>query len=206
MSELVSLDTPTYAVPEDKLNRVDESLHEQYNIPPSRMFLINKSLRIYREKYPTHPVFDASQGDGGASLPGVPKSILERAAQMQIEHGTKYDMPFGTNSFRETVIEKYWQLDPALGIGPNNVIATCGGRDALVKAYQAMLALGHGRSGDVSHGSDQGRLVSGPAEHAAFHLELQTLRRLHGSAAGNRMDQHVGSGRIAGYPFSAGAG
>ena len=107
MSELVSLDTPTYAVPEDKLNRVDESLHEQYNIPPSRMFLINKSLRIYREKYPTHPVFDASQGDGGASLPGVPKSILERAAQMQIEHGTKYDMPFGTNSFRETVIEKY---------------------------------------------------------------------------------------------------
>ena len=34
-------------------------------------------------------------------------------------------------------------------LGPNNVIGTCGGRDALVKAYQAMLSLGHGREGDV---------------------------------------------------------
>ena len=30
-----------------------------------------------------------------------------------------------------------------------NVVATVGGRDALVKAYQAMLALGHGREGDL---------------------------------------------------------
>jgi aspartate aminotransferase len=58
-------------------------------------------------------------------------------------------MPFGTNSFRESVIENYWGLDAGFGIGPANVIATAGGRDALVKAYQAMLALGHGRSGDV---------------------------------------------------------
>jgi aspartate aminotransferase len=149
MSELVSLDTPTYAVPEENLNRVDESLQKQFTIPPSRMFLINKSLKTYREKYPSSSVFDASQGDGGASLPGVPREILERAAQMQYDHGTSYDMPFGTDTFRKTVIEKYWQLDPAIGLGPNNVIATCGGRDALVKAYQAMLALGHGRSGDV---------------------------------------------------------
>ena len=35
------------------------------------------------------------------------------------------------------------------GIGPNNIIATQGGRDALVKAYQAMLTLGHGRQGDL---------------------------------------------------------
>ncbi len=94
-------------------------------------------------------LYDASQGDGGASLPGVPKAILERAAEMQYEHGTHYDMPFGTAAYRESVIEKYWQLDPSLGWGPANVLGACGGRDALVKAYQAMLALGHGRQGDV---------------------------------------------------------
>jgi aspartate aminotransferase len=149
MSELASLDTPTYAVPEVNLNSVDDSLSKQFAIPPSRMFLINKSLKTYKEKYPSSPVFDASQGDGGASLPGVPKGILERAAQMQIEHGTSYDMPYGTDAYRKTVVEKYWKLAPSLGLGPSNVIATCGGRDALIKAYQAMLALGHGRSGDV---------------------------------------------------------
>jgi aspartate/methionine/tyrosine aminotransferase len=118
-------------------------------IPPSRMFLINKSLKVFQEKNPGALIFDASQGDGGASLPGVPKSILERAAQMQIERGTSYDMPYGTDLYRKVVVETYWKLDPALGFGPANVLATVGGRDALVKAYQAMLALGHGREGDV---------------------------------------------------------
>ena len=94
-------------------------------------------------------MFDASQGDGGASLTGTPVEILERAAQMQVENGTAYDMPFGTKAFRQSVIEDYWQLDSELGIGPGNVIGTAGGRDGLMKAYRAMLALGHGRQGDV---------------------------------------------------------
>lgn len=94
-------------------------------------------------------MYDASQGDGGASLPGVPAPILERAAQLQLEHGTAYDMPYGTDEFRKVVLENYWCLNPQLGLVPGNVIATAGGRDALVKAYQAMLALGHGRIGDV---------------------------------------------------------
>jgi aspartate/methionine/tyrosine aminotransferase len=113
------------------------------------MFLINKSLRVFQERQPGRPVFDASQGDGGASLPGVPREILEKAAELQIEHGTAYDMPYGTDVYRRCVVEQYWQLDPALGIGPGNVLGTAGGRDALVKAYQAMLSLGHGRQGDV---------------------------------------------------------
>jgi aspartate/methionine/tyrosine aminotransferase len=113
------------------------------------MFLINKGLAVYRQKNPDGRTFDASQGDGGASLPGVPRDILERAARLQIEHGTAYDMPFGTEAYRKTVVEKYWKLDPATGLGPNNVIGTQGGRDALVKAYGAMLALGHGRQGDL---------------------------------------------------------
>jgi aspartate aminotransferase len=141
--------TPAYAVPTGNLVPISDHLRQLMDIPPSRMFLINKSLKIYQEKNPGAPVFDASQGDGGASLPGVPKTILERAAQMQIEHGTAYDMPYGTDAYRKAVIEKYWKLDPALGVGPANVLGTCGGRDALVKAYQAMLALGHGRQGDL---------------------------------------------------------
>jgi aspartate/methionine/tyrosine aminotransferase len=119
------------------------------DIPPSRMFLINKSWKVYQEKNPDAKIFDASQGDGGASLPGVPRAILERAAQIQIDHGTAYDMPFGTEAYRKSVIERYWKLDASSGWGPANVLGTAGGRDALVKVYQAMLALGHGRQGDL---------------------------------------------------------
>jgi aspartate aminotransferase len=145
----ISNTTPVYAVPDANLVPVSGHLREMRDIPPSRMFLINKSLKVYNEKHPSAQVFDASQGDGGASLPGVPEAILERAAQLQIEHGTAYDMPFGTDTYRKSVIEQYWKLDPALGWGPVNVLGTAGGRDALVKAYAAMLALGHGRQGDA---------------------------------------------------------
>lgn len=140
---------PVYAVNEETLVPVSNHLAHMTPIPPSRMFLINKLLRVFSERNPGNPTYDASQGDGGASLPGTPPEILERAARLQIDHGTAYDMPFGTEIFRKAVIEKYWQLDSRFGIGPANVIATVGGRDALVKAYQAMLALGHGRQGDV---------------------------------------------------------
>jgi aspartate aminotransferase len=140
---------PVYAVNEGNLTPVSEHLSRMESIPASRMFLINKSLKVYQQKYPGSPIFDASQGDGGASLPGVPRDILEKAAQMQVDNGTAYDMPFGTEAFRRTVVEDYWKLDSSTGLGPANVLATVGGRDALVKAYQAMLALGHGRAGDA---------------------------------------------------------
>ena len=149
MDSLVPLDTPTFAVADSHLVPVSAHLGQLFPVPPSRMFLINKSLKIFSEQNPDSPTFDASQGDGGASLPGAPRSILERAAQMQVEHGTAYDMPYGTDAYRRAVIETYWQLAPGLGIGPANVIGTAGGRDALVKAYQAMLALGYGREGDA---------------------------------------------------------
>ncbi|MBI2757592.1 MAG: pyridoxal phosphate-dependent aminotransferase [Chloroflexi bacterium] len=141
--------TPVYAVAEKNLIPVSGHLREMLDIPASRMFLINKSLKVYKEKNRDAKIFDASQGDGGASLPGVPKNILERAAQMQVEHGSAYDMPFGTDAYRKSVVEQYWKLDASLGWGPANVLAAVGGRDALVKAYGAMLALGHGREGDA---------------------------------------------------------
>ncbi len=141
--------TPVFAVEEKNLVPVSDHLRQLTDIPPSRMFLINKSLKVYQVNNPGARIFDASQGDGGASLPGVPKAILERAAQLQIEHGTAYDMPFGTEAYRKSVIDQYWKLDSSSGWGPANVLGTAGGRDALVKAYQAMLALGHGRQGDL---------------------------------------------------------
>jgi aspartate/methionine/tyrosine aminotransferase len=143
-----SLDTPVYAVPESQLIPVGDYLPNLTPIPPSRMFLINKSLSVYRQSHPGGQTFDASQGDGGASLPGVPRALLDRAHELQVAHGTAYDMPFGTDAYRKSVVEQYWKLDPATGLGPANVIGTQGGRDALVKAYAAMLALGHGRLGD----------------------------------------------------------
>jgi len=149
MSALSPDHIPALAVSQSNLIPVSDHLKRLSPIPPSRMFLINKSLKTYLEKYPESPVYDASQGDGGASLPGVPRQILERAAAMQIEHGSAYDMPYGTDAFRKAVVEQYWKLDPGSGFGPANVTGTAGGRDALVKAYQAMLALGHGREGDL---------------------------------------------------------
>ena len=146
---MISNATPVLALDEKNLIPVSGHLKQMADIPPSRMFLINKSLKVYKERNPDSPIFDASQGDGGASLPGVPKYILERAAQIQIEHGTAYDMPFGTEAYRKSVIEQYWKLDSSSGWGPANVLGTAGGRDALVKAYQAMLVLGYGRQGDL---------------------------------------------------------
>ena len=145
----ISNTTPVFAVDEKNLVPVSDHLKQMMDIPPSRMFLINKSLKVYVEKNPGAKIFDASQGDGGASLPGTPRPILERALQLQLEHGTAYDMPFGTEAYRKAVIEQYWKLDSSSGWGPANVLGTAGGRDALVKVYQAMMALGHGRQGDV---------------------------------------------------------
>ena len=145
----ISNATPVFAVEESNLVPVSDHLKQMADIPPSRMFLINKSLKTYKDNNPDSPTFDASQGDGGASLPGTPKPILERAFQLQLERGTSYDMPFGNADYRKSVIEQYWKLDSSSGWGPANVLASTGGRDALVKAYQAMLALGHGRQGDL---------------------------------------------------------
>ncbi len=71
-------DTPVYAVPDANLVPVSDYLSRLFSIPPSRMFLINKSLKVFKEKYPDRPIFDASQGDGGASLPGVPRAIARK--------------------------------------------------------------------------------------------------------------------------------
>jgi len=141
---------PAFVTPESNLVPVDAYPSSMHAIPPSRMFLIKLSLQKYHDKMGAGAtIFDASQGDGGASLPGVPVDLLDRAHEMVRARGTGYDFPYGCNEFRAAVAEQYWQLDPALGWGPANVVATVGGRDALEKAYTAMIALGTGRIGDA---------------------------------------------------------
>jgi aspartate aminotransferase len=149
MSDAISNDQPVFALPENNLIPISNHLSDMASIPPSRMFLINKSLKVYLQNNPTAEVFDASQGDGGASLPGVPQQVLERALELQITHGSAYDMPYGSDDFRRSVAEDYWIFDSTSNLSPANVLATVGGRDALVKAYQAMLSLGYGRQGDL---------------------------------------------------------
>jgi aspartate/methionine/tyrosine aminotransferase len=112
------------------------------------MFEIKKALRVFREVHPSAPTYDASQGDGGASLRGVPSDLLETAHSLLVEHGTAYDDPAGTADFRRCVIEDYWQLGADSGWGPENVVACQGGRDALLKAYDSAQFLGLGRRGD----------------------------------------------------------
>lgn len=147
---ITNLDSPEYAVPEHKLIPVAGYPAKMEDIPPSRMFTIKTALKTYKEKAGQDALtYDASQGDGGASLPGVPRKYLERATELQIEHGTGYDKPFGTDMFRIATAEQYWQFNEESGFGPENIIFTQGGRDALNKAYNAMISLGHGRKGDL---------------------------------------------------------
>lgn len=147
---LTNLDTPEYALPEANRIPVNDYPSHMKPIPPSRMFTIKEALKKYKAKAGDDALtYDASQGDGGASLPGVPKELLLRAAEMQVEHGTGYDKPFGTRLYQEATANQYWNIKPETGWGPDNIIFCQGGRDALPKAFSAMIALGHGRIGDL---------------------------------------------------------
>ena len=146
----INLDVPAFAVNPPYQIPVNDYPSHVMPIPPSRMFLIKNALKKYVEREGADkPTYDASQGDGGASLPGVPVDILNRAHQLQIEHGTGYDKPFGTPLFRQTTAEQYWKFDSDTGWGPENIIFTQGGRDGLLKAFNAMIALGNKQVGDA---------------------------------------------------------
>lgn len=147
---MTNQDSPLYVVESQYRIPVNDYPAHMTSIPPSRMFEIKKALDGYLAKAGAGAeVFDASQGDGGASLPGTPADLLRRAAELQVQHGTGYDQPFGTAQFRKVTAERYWKFSQASGFGPENIVFTQGGRDGLNKAYQAMVALGHKRAGDL---------------------------------------------------------
>src|SRR3989304_136539 len=73
---IIADDSPGAVVPEANLVPLSDHLPRMAEIPPSRMFLINKSLAVYRQRHPDAVTFDASHGAGGreglrpaASLP-----------------------------------------------------------------------------------------------------------------------------------------
>src|SRR5699024_3159062 len=138
---------PFYAVPNVNLVPVSDHLTRLLPVAVSRITVIKTLMSAFRANHPGEPTYDASQGDGGASLPGTPPEILERALALQIKQGTAYVPPAGTEAFKRSVIEQYWKINPGLGIGPQNVLAAAAGRDALNKAYEAALYLGTGRQG-----------------------------------------------------------
>lgn len=145
-----ALETPEFAVPEANRVGVDQYPAHMMDIPASRMFEIKEALKQYQQKAGADaPIYDASQGDGGASLPGVPAELLERAFKLQVEHGTGYDKPYGTDLFRKVAAEQYWGIDSTTGWGPENIVFVQGGRDGLQKAYGAMIALGNQQIGDA---------------------------------------------------------
>lgn len=148
MFDETRLDLPSLVVEPAQLAGLDPSLSTMLPIPGSQMFEVRHMLDRYREKYPDGELYNASQGDGGASLSGVPPEVLEAAGKLQAEQGSAYDQTYGTDLFRRTVVEDYWSLQTRTGWGEGNVIACHGGRDALMMAYDAVQHLGHGRRGD----------------------------------------------------------
>ncbi|NJL94017.1 MAG: pyridoxal phosphate-dependent aminotransferase [Anaerolineae bacterium] len=141
---------PRYAVPDQHLIPLVDYPTGMMPIPPSKMFIIKLALDQYKEKAGADAtVFDASQGDGGASLSGVPPEIIMQAAEMQVKHGSGYDKPYGYDGFRKAVVEAYWNIKPETGWGVPNVVAGIGGRDVLMKAFDAMIHCGRGYVGDV---------------------------------------------------------
>ncbi len=130
-------------------DRVVRGPHHRRFLPPSQMFLIRMGLESYRRDHPGRPTFDASQGDGGASLGGIPHRELVEALDRFLPsvHATAYGTPQGDVRVRAAIFANYYRLSPDSGLTPDHVVLTDGGRDALSKWYQAIQILA-GVSGD----------------------------------------------------------
>lgn len=108
-------------------------------LPVSNMFLIKQELDTFERNYPGIPTYDASQGDGGATLGGIRPDELANAliGFLPNKQTTAYGRPNGDPRVRLVLLENYWKLD-AIGLTPDQVLVTDGGRDALQKWYQAI--------------------------------------------------------------------
>lgn len=183
--------------------RVVRGVHLRRALPPSQMFLIKKGLESYRRDRPGHPVFDASQGDGGASLGGIAREELSTALCRFLPsvHATAYGTPQGDARVRRVIFENFYGLSSDSGLSPDHVVLTDGGRDALSKWYQA-IGIMTGLTGEcllvsaapwISYGP--GAYLSGfnllcaPAVEGSFKITKQSLRQSIRFA--NRQDYRV---------------
>ncbi len=120
------------------------------SLPASQMFTIKLGLDRYRANNPGSPVYDASQGDGGASLGGIPPEEIERAlhAFLPGKQTTAYGQPNGDVRVRAAIHENYYRLETLDGCSPENVVLTNGGRPALQHWFQA-IHLATGKIGNI---------------------------------------------------------
>src|SRR3989338_4605583 len=112
-------------------------------LPSSQMFLIKQGLEVFKQHHPDLPVYDASQGDGGASLSPIPTEEIVDAIGRFLSQSqtTSYGKPEGAARVREVLFNRYYRLEGSTDISPAHVVTTCGGRDALQKWYQSIALL-----------------------------------------------------------------
>ena len=122
-------DSPTHQIPKSTLNK--------RIILPSKMFLIKEELKGFATDNPKSKIYNASQGDGGLSLGGIPpRELADALVRYLPQHGsTKYGDPIGRIDIREAIINNYYRFDT---LTSENIILGDGGRDLLQKWYQLL--------------------------------------------------------------------
>lgn len=171
--------------------RVVRGAHLRRSLPPSQMFLIKGGLEVYRRDHPGRSVFDASQGDGGASLGGIASVELCDALSRFLPsvHATAYGTPQGDVRVRKAIFANFYGLTADSGLTPDHVVLTDGGRDALSKWYQA-IQLMTGMTGEcllvsaapwISYGHaaylSGFNLLCAPAADSSFKITKQSLQQ-----------------------------
>ena len=126
------------------------SAMDKREVKPSGMFTIKLELGEFMQEYPDRNVYDASQGDGGFSLGGIPPEELAEALLRYLpqDRSTKYGNPIGREDVREAVFHNYYDFDSLTGLTPDNIIFGDGGRDLLQKWYQLIVSNSN-RCGDI---------------------------------------------------------
>jgi aspartate/methionine/tyrosine aminotransferase len=157
---MVSYDVcyPGQDMSENLLPRYNDAVKERIGIFgvnkrevwPSKMFTIKLELEEFKRENPDVEIYDASQGDGGMSLGGIPREELAEALIRYLpkERTTKYGDPIGNIELRKKIYENYYRFDEDTKLSPDNIIIGDGGRDVLQKWYQAIQQTA-GRYGDV---------------------------------------------------------
>jgi len=107
---------------------------------PSKMFTIKLELNDFIKNNPGIPVYDASQGDGGLSLGGIPRKELAEALIRYLpeERTTQYGDPIGREDVRKAIYQNYYRFDKETGLTPDHIVLGDGGRDILQKWYQVV--------------------------------------------------------------------
>ena len=116
-------------------SQIPSTLLNKRIIMPSKMFLIKEELKTFAAQNPDTPIYNASQGDGGLTLGGIPPRELADALIRYLpeEGSTKYGDPTGRADVREAILRNYYRLE---SLTTDNIILGDGGRDLLQKWYQ----------------------------------------------------------------------